>query len=142
MELGVLLQGGVYLLLFLAAAAYLSYMIGLIAVLKRLDRLSWQAFVPIFNYYAQVRAVGAPGRWFFYSLIPYIGFAYVGTIALRLGAIFGKKASFSLFWLTFGASFGMHVIARSPTFDEDLYHQPIKLVDVRALRRRLRGRKN
>lgn len=143
MELFPILQGSLYLTLFLLMLAYGSYMVGLIRVLKRLDKLSWKAFVPIVNYYASVRAVGAPRRWFFFALIPYIGAIYAGSVAVRLGAIFGKKITFSLFWLTFGSPIGMHMIAKTPeeSINRDLLEKQMSILDIRKLRRELRRRK-
>ena len=141
MDLGAILRGGLSLLLIIVVIAYLAYMVGLIFVLKRLDRLRWQAFIPVLNYYALVKALGAPTRWFFISLIPYLGLVHLGSILIRLGAIFGKSTSFSLFWLAFGACIGMPILARSPTFHKDLLDQPIKLLDVRDIRRKNRHRK-
>lgn len=136
MEVGPALQGGLYLFITLAVAAYISYMIGLYAVLKRLDATAWHAFIPIYNFYALVRAVGAPTLWFFLSFLPYIGVAYAGSVAIRLGAIFGKDAKFSLFWLTFGAFWGMPIIARSETFNVELRDRPLRLLDVRKIKQR------
>jgi len=141
MNLTAALQGTFLAVIILAIAAYISYMIGLIVVLRRLDRLTWQAFIPILNYYAQVRAVGAPARWFFLSLTPYLGAVYAGSVAIRLGAIFGKGPAFSLFWLTFGASIGMPILARSPMLNKELYEKPIKLLDIRSIQHKLRHEK-
>ncbi|HRK40515.1 MAG TPA: DUF5684 domain-containing protein [Candidatus Saccharibacteria bacterium] len=137
------LQGSAYLALLLIVVSYLSYMIGLIRVLRRIDRLTWKAFVPILNYYASVRAVNAPRRWFFYALIPYVGAIYAGSVAVRLGAIFGKGITFSLFWLTFGSPVGMHVIARTPEeeINKALLEKRLGILDIRRLRRELLRRR-
>jgi len=117
-------------------------MIGLIRVLRRIDRLTWKAFVPILNYYASVRAVNAPRRWFFYALIPYVGAIYAGSVAVRLGAIFGKGITFSLFWLTFGSPVGMHIIARTPEeINKALLEKRLGILDIRRLRRELLRRR-
>jgi hypothetical protein len=115
---------------------YLNYMIGLILVLRRLGRMSWWAYVPLLNYFAQMRALGAPRRWYLLSCIPYLGAAYAGTIAVRLGQVFGRSTSFSLFWLTLGAPVGMYIIARSkqPLHPELLEHE-LTLLDIKAIRR-------
>lgn len=116
--------------------AYIAYMIGLILVLRRLGRVSWHAFIPLLNYYAQIRAINAPGRWFLLSLPPYIGAAYAGSAAIRLGAIFGRGPAFSLIWLTFGAPIGMFVLAftRRP-IDHEILNEKAHLLDLKAIKR-------
>ncbi len=142
MDFMAFLQGSAYLALLLVVVSYLSYMIGLIRVLRRIDRLTWKAFVPILNYYASVRAVNAPRRWFFYALIPYVGAIYAGSVAVRLGAIFGKGITFSLFWLTFGSPVGMHIIARTPEeINKALLEKRLGILDIRRLRRELLRRR-
>ena len=121
----------------IVAFVYLLYMFGLILVLRRLNKMTWQAYIPIFNYYATVRAVGAPGRWFWLSLIPYFGAMYAGTVAIRLGQVFGKRPGFSLFWLTLGAAIGMFVLAFSKTpHDEKLLNSEIYLLNVKSARKK------
>jgi hypothetical protein len=124
----------------LLVASYVAYMVGLILVLQRLGRLSWLAFVPLLNYFAQVRAINGPSRWFAFSLIPYVGAVYVGSVAIRLGLIFGRGPAFSLVWLTFGAPVGMYILAFSqgPLHTEFLEQKP-KLLDVKALKRQSRS---
>jgi len=138
-----MLQNSFYATLILLIIAYGSYMIGLIRVLRRINKLSWKAFVPVLNYYASVRAVGAPPSWFFFALIPYVGAIYAGSIAVRLGAVFGKRITFSLFWLTFGSPVGMHRIARTPeeNINWELLDKRMSILDIRKLRRELRRRK-
>jgi len=119
----------------LLVGSYVVYMVGLILVLRRLSRLTWLAFVPLANYYAQVRAINAPRRWFAWSLIPYVGAVYVGSVAIRLGMIFGRGPAFSLVWLTFGAPVGMMILglSRGPVNVEYLEQTP-KLLDVKAIK--------
>lgn len=119
--------------------AYLMYMVGLILVLRKLGRLSWLAFVPIANYYAQLRAVNAPRRWFAFALVPYIGAVYAGSAAIRLGRAFNRGPAFSLFWLTFGAPVGMFLIAHSKEpIHPELLEEEATLIDVKAIKRRAR----
>jgi hypothetical protein len=119
-----------------AAIAYLMYMVGLILVLRRLRRLTWKAFVPVLNFYAQVKAVNAPSSWFALALTPYVGAVYAGSIAIRLGAIFNKNAAFSVVWLTIGAPIGMFIIARSKEpINQDLLDSKIKLMSIKAIER-------
>ena len=119
------------------AIAYLAYMVGLVLVLRRLGRLSWMAFVPILNFYAQMRALNAPGRWFGFSMMPYVGAVYAGTVAVRLGKVFGRGPAFSLFWLTVGAPVGMFVLAFSHNpLQLDFLHDEAKLLDIKALKER------
>lgn len=116
--------------------AYLAYMVGLILVLRKLERLSWMAFVPILNFYAQMRALNVPGRWFPFSMMPYVGVVYAGTVAIRLGAVFGRGPGFSLFWLTFGAPVGMFMLAFSKQpLQIDILRDRARLLDVRAIKR-------
>jgi hypothetical protein len=119
----------------LCVVLYLSYMIGLIRVLRRLDRLTWLAFIPFVNYFAQLRAIGAPGSWFFLTFIPYFGWIYAGTMAIRYGAIFGRKATFSLFWVTMGAPIGFHMLAATPHYDEQILNSPLKTFDLKTIKR-------
>lgn len=116
--------------------AYFFYMLGLIFVLKRMHRLTWLAFVPGVNYYAQVRAINAPKSWFWGALVPIAGAVYAGSTAIRLGAIFNRGPGFSLFWLTIAAPVGMFVIAlsREPINQEYLNGTP-RLLDVKAIKR-------
>ncbi len=115
------------------ALAYVAYMIGLILVLRKLGRLSWYAFIPLLNYYAQVRAINAPRRWFLLSLPPYIGAVYAGSVAIRLGSIFGRGPAFSLVWLTIGAPVGMFILAFSKTpINHDILANEAKLIDIKA----------
>jgi hypothetical protein len=111
-------------------------MVGLIFVLRRLRRLSWQAFVPLLNYYAQIRAINAPKRWFLLSLPPYVGAVYMGSVAIRLGSVFGRGPAFSLVWLTVGAPVGMFILAfsnRPP--NPDLLREEARLLDIKAVKR-------
>jgi hypothetical protein len=120
-----------------AVLAYVLYMVGLIFVLRRMDRLSWMAFVPLVNYYAQVRAVNAPRRWFALALTPYIGAVYAGSVAIRLGEIFGRGPAFSLLWLTIGAPIGMFIIAfASRPLNVALLDQPLRLMNIKAIKQR------
>lgn len=120
----------------LAAAAYLAYMVGLILVLRRLGRLSWMAFVPILNFYAQMRALNVPGRWFPFTMMPYVGVVYAGTIAVRLGAVFERGPAFSLIWLTVGAPVGMFILAFSQVPPHlGILRDEAKLLDIKALKR-------
>lgn len=116
--------------------AYFVYMVGLIFVLKRLHRLSWMAFVPVVNYYAQVRSINAPKHWFWGALVPVVGAVYAGSTAIRMGAIFGRGPAFSLVWLTIGAPIGMFVIAlgKAPV-NQDLLNGTPRLLDVKAIKR-------
>ena len=118
------------------AVAYVAYMIGLIIVLRRMHKLSWMAFVPLLNYYAQVQAIGAPKRWFVLSLPPYIGAVYAGSVAIRLGQVFNRGTAFSLVWLTLGAPVGMFVIAFSKTpMNEAVLAEPARLLDIKVIKR-------
>jgi hypothetical protein len=121
----------------IGALAYLVYMVGLILVLRKLGRVSWMAFLPLLNYYAQVRALNAPARWFPFAMIPYIGVVYAGTVAIRLGSVFGRGPAFSLVWLTVGAPAGMFMLA----FSKEPLHLGVlrdeaTLLDIKALKRR------
>jgi hypothetical protein len=115
--------------------AYLSYMLGLIFVLRRMGRLTWLAFIPIANYYAQVRAINAPKRWFLLSMPPYIGAVYAGSVAIRLGAVFGRGPGWSLVWLTLGSPVGMFVLAfsRRPA-DLSIIDEEAHLLDIKAVK--------
>jgi hypothetical protein len=115
--------------------AYLSYMLGLIFVLRRMGRLTWLAFIPIVNYYAQVRAINAPKRWFLLSMPPYIGAVYAGSVAIRLGAIFGRGPAWSLVWLTLGSPVGMYILAfsRRP-IDVTILDEEAHLLDIKAVK--------
>ncbi len=115
---------------------YIVYMIGLILVLRRLKKLTWHAFVPILNYYAQVVAINAPKSWFALSLPPYVGAVYAGSVAIRLGRIFNKGPLFSLTWLTLGAPVGMFIIglSKAPVNEEALLEKAV-LLDIKATRR-------
>ena len=125
----------------LVALAYLMYMVGLILVLRKLGRLTWLAFVPIVNYYAQLRAINAPRRWFAFALLPYIGAVYAGTAAIRLGRVFNKGPAFSLFWLTIGAPIGMFMLARTKEpIHPELLNNEATLIDVKSLKRQTRHR--
>ena len=126
---------GAVVVIFLVVS-YAVYMVGLILVLRRLGRLSWLAFVPLLNYFAQVRAINGPPRWFALSLIPYVGAVYVGSVAIRLGLIFGRGPAFSLVWLTFGAPVGMMILGLSHgPVNQEYLDQPPKLLDVKAIKR-------
>jgi hypothetical protein len=120
----------------LVVVSYLFYMAGLILVLRRLGRLSWRGFVPLLNYYEQVRAINAPPRWFALSLPPYVGAVYMGSVAIRLGSVFGRGPAFSLVWLTFGAPVGMFVLAfsRRP-LNLDVIRDEAHLFDIKAVKR-------
>jgi hypothetical protein len=116
---------------------YLMYMIGLILVLRRMRKLNWMAFVPLLNYYALMRAVNAPGRWFFLTWVPYLGAAYAGTILIRTGAVFGRGPAFSLFWLTLGSPVGMFRLAfTKKPLDRELLSSRPKLLDIKAMKGR------
>ncbi len=119
--------------------SYAAYMIGLIFVLRRLHRLSWQAFVPLLNYLAQIKAIHAPSRWFFLSLPPYLGAVYVAAVAIRLGRVFGRTPAFSLTWLTLGAPVGMWLLAfgkNNP--DVAVLAEPAVLIDTKKLKTKRR----
>jgi hypothetical protein len=123
---------GIFLVLLVS---YILYMIGLILVLRRLKKLSWQAFVPVLNYYAQIKAVNAPKSWFVLSLPPYIGAVYAGSVAIRLGSIFNRGPGFSLIWLTIGAPIGMFILAFSKVpLDKEVLAVKAKLLDIRAIK--------
>ncbi len=124
------------LVLTIMVVAYLMYMVGLILVLHRLHRLRWQAFIPIVNYYAQVKAVNAPKRWFPLSLLPFLGIVYSGSVAIRVGKAFGRTPFFSVIWLTVGAPLGMLFIAfpKRP-LDLTALDEPAQLFDVKSIRR-------
>ncbi len=141
MNLTTAVQGALLVAIVLGITSYIMYTIGLYKVFKHLDRPAGRAFVPVLNYYSQIRAVRAPRKWFFLSLLPYIGVVYAGSVAIRLGAVFGKEPSFSLFWLTFGAFVGMPIIARSTPVHPELLDKPLRLIDVRALRKKLKDKK-
>jgi hypothetical protein len=118
------------------AVVYVMYMVGLILVLRRLHRLNWQAFVPVLNYYAQVKAVNAPTRWFPLSLLPFLGVVYAGSVAIRVGKAFGRKPFFSVIWLTIGAPLGLFYIALSKRpVNPAVLDEPAQLFDVKAIRR-------
>jgi Family of unknown function (DUF5684) len=119
----------------IAVLAYLAYMIGLVLVLKRLKRLSWQAYIPLINYYAQIRAINAPSKWFLISLTPYVGAVYAAAVAIRLGRVFGRSTAWSLTWLVFGAPVGMFIIALGKTPpDTGLLSEPAELVDLKKIK--------
>ena len=92
--------------------AYLIYMIGLAVIFRRLHVPAWKAFIPFLNFYALIKAMGAPSYWFFAALLPYVGFVYSVAVALRLGNIFGRGVIFSATWLTLGAPVGVWVVVR------------------------------
>ncbi len=124
----------------LVAALYGAYMLGLIFVLKRMRRLTWHAFVPFLNYYAEIRAINAPARWFLLTLPPYLGFVYAAAVAIRLGRVFGRNAGFSLTWLIIGAPIGMFVLAfgkHDP--DPNVLSEPAMLLDLKELKKKHRS---
>jgi hypothetical protein len=101
------------LILAIFLATYTIYCIGLSLVFRRLGKRAWPAFIPLFNYKKLIDHLGLPSRWFGYCLIPYAGGIYSIAVADRLGKVFNKNFVFSSFWLTFGSTLGMFVIARS-----------------------------
>lgn len=101
---------GVLTLLFVM---FLAYSIGLSMVFKKFGERRWRAFIPIYNFATLIKVLHLPKRWAAYALIPYAGTIYSMVVAQRLGKSFGKKTSFSLIWLTYGATIGMPVIGFS-----------------------------
>lgn len=116
--------------------AYFVYMFGLILVLRRMDRLTWHAFVPFINYYSLLLAINAPKKWFGLAQIPYAGSVYVGSGAVKLGRTFHRGPAFSLTWLTIGAPVGMLVLARSKKpIDQKVMAERAHLLEIKAIRK-------
>lgn len=101
---------GVLTLLFVM---FLAYSIGLSMVFKKFGERRWRAFIPIYNFATLIKVLHLPKRWAAYALIPYAGTIYSMVVAQRLGKSFGKKTSFSLIWLTYGATIGMPMMGFS-----------------------------
>ncbi len=118
--------------------AYFWYCICLAAVLRKLQTPWWQAFVPGYNFMALMASVGLPRHWFFYALVPYVGFVYSLATAERLGRAFGKSFAYSATWLTIGAFIGMARLGFSKEVpDLSIKTQPIpNVTNLKKLRER------
>lgn len=92
--------------------AYAWYCLCLSLVFCKLQTPWWQAFIPGYNFMALMNSVGLPRHWFFYALVPYVGFVYSLATAERLGRAFGKSFAYSATWLTVGAFIGMAMSLR------------------------------
>lgn len=123
------------------AVTYVMYMIGLSLVLRQLGYSGWVAFVPVYNYYHLIRAVGLPRRWFGLAIVPYAGTLYALAISVRLGKIYHRGVAFSSTWLTIGAPIGMFIIAFSKRGrDLSVIHEPPPKIDPKDLQKHLKKR--
>lgn len=124
------------------AFAYLLYMIGLSFVFKQLNFPTWQAFIPLYNYYVLIQAVGLPKRWFGLAIVPYAGAVYALAISIRLGKIYHRGIAFSSTWLTFAAPIGMFVIALSKQKrDMSVIKEAPPAIDTRQLQNKIKRRR-
>lgn len=92
---------------------YLAYMIGLAMVFRQLGHRPLLAFVPLYNFYRLIAILNLPTRWFYPSLVPYVGTIFSVAVAMRLGKVYGHGLAYSAVWLTYGAPLGMNMLAFS-----------------------------
>lgn len=117
---------------------YVFYAIGLSLVFAQLGAKRRQAFLPVYNYYVLIRALGLPKAWFLGALIPYVGTVYSIAIAIRLGKIYGHGVAFSSTWLTFGAPAGMFILARRRPRQLAVIKEPAPHIDTKKIQRKLK----
>lgn len=133
-----LLQAG-WIFFLIILITYVWYCLCLAMVLRKLQSPWWKAFVPGYNFMALMEALGLPGRWIFYALVPYVGFAYSLATAERLGRAFNKSFAYSATWLTVGAFIGMaHLGFSSQMPDLAIKDRPVPSV---TNLKKMRGRK-
>ncbi len=128
---------GAVLILFLL---YLWYCFCLALVFKKLQVAWWPAFVPGYNFMTLMGSVGLPRKWFFFALVPYVGFVYSLATAERLGKAFNKSFAYSATWLTIGAAVGMAQLGLSKKEQPDLSIRDLPVPSIRQLKK-LRLRK-
>jgi len=124
------------------AFAYLLYMVGLSLVFRQLSFPAWQAYIPLYNYYVLIQAVGLPKRWFGLAIVPYAGAVYALAISIRLGKIYKRGIAFSSTWLTFAAPIGMFVIAlgkQKPNLA--VIKEPPPAIDTKQLQDKIKRRR-
>lgn len=112
------------LAIFLIFAYFIVFSIGLAQVFREAKVPVWRAFCPVFNFMFLVDLTGLPRKFFWYSLLPYVGAIYAFGVMNRLAQAYGKSILFTSVWLTFASAVGIHVLQRGTTLDKTPFSEP------------------
>jgi len=112
---------------------FIVFVIGLARVFHQAGIPVWKAFVPAINFMFMVDMVGLPRKFFWYSLIPYVGAVYAFAVMARIAKAYGKGLVFTSIWLTFATAVGIHILLFEGTLNKSVWSEPAP--NIESLRR-------
>jgi hypothetical protein len=97
--------GAIFGLLFYGAI-YIFVSFCLMKIYKKAGRPeTWQAFIPIWNFWILSELSGKPGWWAIMLLIPCVNIVFIIMIMIALAQAFGKGAGFAIGLILLGIIF-------------------------------------